>query len=152
MKRSETHATKNEAFRFIFDTVRTKKSVIKASDIYSFFGDIWNTSAYFVQDVLRNKPADIHVETSKKGGTFLVYTGPAASTVKEVIMGGLVPAKYVGRYTIKQPGKGMIEVKKFPKMLANLPETEGVFRIDKNNKPSQYLQVTKDGNFLFKRV
>lgn len=152
-KRSEVKAQKEAAIQFICKLAKTRGKAVRITDLYDYFADIWNGKQYFIQDVIRNMPADYKVNTFKKGGTFVVYTDfPYNPTVKQVVMGGIAPVMYEGRFTFDTPEKlGGVKLNKIPKML-DLPETRAVYRIDADNAPSEYIQVTPAGNFRFQQV
>jgi len=150
----EIRERKNVALSFVFDHIRSKGGNIKLNDVYDFVADVWNSRGHFIQDVLKAVPGDIIIEPTKRKGTFARVYIPAGigPVVREAIMGGLWPQKYQGVKTEQNITEEMVLLKKHPKMFQSFEDTVEIYRIDKEDEPSQYLQVTNEEKYLVSQV
>jgi hypothetical protein len=151
----EIRLRKNIALTFVFEHVRVKKGTIKLNDVYNYVADVWNSPGQFIQDVLKAVPEDIVIETTKRKGTFARVAIPAGvgPIAREAIMGGLWPQKYEGVKVDAPAIDEMVLLKKHPKMFQPFEDTVEVYRLDKDDEPSKYLQITTNGeSYLFSQV
>lgn len=149
--------SKEYALKYVFNTIKNSNGTVKVNDLYSMVSNVWNSNQYFIQDLIKNIPSDIKISKSKKRGTFAVYTGDVLNTVgnvKRIVMNGIYPHKYEGRKTnISHDGFTIIKKGKYPKMFATLEkETIDLYKHVEVDVPTQYLQVTNDGNYYFTQV
>lgn len=158
MKRTEKQALRKEAIATICGMVRARRVPVKVTNFYETYSDLWSTRHLFLTELKENAPADLEIVSKRRAGTIAVIKGYIApvevrTDVKRAIMGGLQACNYEGTKTDLKPNqRTMSALAKWPKMFDTFPETTGVFRIDLTGAPSQYLQVTDGGNYLFKRV
>jgi hypothetical protein len=151
----EIRERKAEAMAMVMDTIRNRGTKVKVNDLYEFFGDVWNTPAYFIQDFKKTVTDEFQVIARKKGGTFAVYTGKPENQVKELIMGGLFPHTYKGRLVNIDDLEQYKAIKpnNWPKMFDSLKdETLELYKRDEVGKPTEYLQVTERGKWKFEQV
>ena len=158
LSKADKQEMRKEAIATIFGMIRDRRTPVKVTNFYETYSDLWSTRHLFLTDLKAETPEDITITSKKRAGTVAVIKGYIApvevrTNVKRAIMGGLQACNYEGLPTsIKPNQRTMMQLAKWPKMFEPFAETTGVYRIDLVGAPSQYLQVTDSGNYLFKRV